>query len=337
MSVDESDYGQEVELDVERRPHVPYILNGELYRIENQIGDNVTVKCCHCPPDRIYRGSVRSTGNFHMHIKVGRVNFSFSVLFTNITKPTEQRRHSSLLGKLHEMKVAALVERRDRIMKNRRLGKARKKLSPRKDATEESAGTDATAAETLGAKTHELKIKTVFQRHKQEQEGAASRSVSEKVRQQKSSKQCTVIAAVNETATSISTPCEALLGRVKPEQPNNFPFLNDQPKAVDLSRAPSLQSDAIPANSMTFSPVPSSQISQPLSFSTYLKESNQETVQLLSRTMSEICQELRSRNRIEHNRNQMEHNRNQIEHNRLMLEAAKFKFLNPNFQFEPSF
>jgi len=54
-----------------RRQHVPYILNGELYRIESQVGDNVTVKCCSCPPDRIYRGSVRSTGNFHMHIKVG--------------------------------------------------------------------------------------------------------------------------------------------------------------------------------------------------------------------------------------------------------------------------
>ncbi|KAH8293361.1 hypothetical protein KR018_007837, partial [Drosophila ironensis] len=76
-----------------KRQHVPYILNGELYRIENQVGDNVTVRCVYCPPDRIYRGSVRSTGNFHMHIK---------------------RRHSSLLGKLHEMKVAALEERRDR-------------------------------------------------------------------------------------------------------------------------------------------------------------------------------------------------------------------------------
>lgn len=66
-----SDLG-DMKMDPERRQHVPYILNGELYRIESQIGDNVTVKCCSCPPDRIYRGSVRSTGNFHMHIKVGR-------------------------------------------------------------------------------------------------------------------------------------------------------------------------------------------------------------------------------------------------------------------------
>lgn len=54
-----------------RHVHIPYILNGELYQIQTQDGENVTVKCCHCPPDRVYRGSVRSTGNFHMHIKVG--------------------------------------------------------------------------------------------------------------------------------------------------------------------------------------------------------------------------------------------------------------------------
>lgn len=53
-----------------RHVHIPYILNGELYQIQTQDGENVTVKCCHCPPDRVYRGSVRSTGNFHMHIKV---------------------------------------------------------------------------------------------------------------------------------------------------------------------------------------------------------------------------------------------------------------------------
>lgn len=53
-----------------RHVNIPYILNGELYQIQTQDGENVTVKCCHCPPDRVYRGSVRSTGNFHMHIKV---------------------------------------------------------------------------------------------------------------------------------------------------------------------------------------------------------------------------------------------------------------------------
>lgn len=61
-----------------RHVHIPYILNGELYQIQTQDGENVTVKCCHCPPDRVYRGSVRSTGNFHMHIKV-RLNISLDV------------------------------------------------------------------------------------------------------------------------------------------------------------------------------------------------------------------------------------------------------------------
>ncbi|XP_051862051.1 protein stand still isoform X2 [Drosophila albomicans] len=69
---DEEDQKQNLinmKVEPERRQHVPYILNGELYRIESQNGDNVTVRCCYCPPDRIYRGSIRSTGNFHMHIK----------------------------------------------------------------------------------------------------------------------------------------------------------------------------------------------------------------------------------------------------------------------------
>ncbi|XP_017864616.1 PREDICTED: protein stand still [Drosophila arizonae] len=147
----------EVKIDPERRQHVPYILNGELYRIESQIGDNVTVKCCSCPPDRIYRGSVRSTGNFHMHIK---------------------RRHASLLGKLHEMKVAALVERRDRIMKNRRIAKCRKKSTSSVAISALAAITDGSSIEVPNStETHELKIKTVFQRHKQEhheQEEAAA-------------------------------------------------------------------------------------------------------------------------------------------------------------------
>lgn len=56
--------------EIQRRGHVPYILNGQLYEIQTQEGENVTVKCCHCPSNRVYRGSIRSTGNFHMHIKV---------------------------------------------------------------------------------------------------------------------------------------------------------------------------------------------------------------------------------------------------------------------------
>lgn len=49
---------------------IPYILNGQLFSIIEQIGENVTVKCSACPPERLYRGSFKGTGNFHMHIKV---------------------------------------------------------------------------------------------------------------------------------------------------------------------------------------------------------------------------------------------------------------------------
>lgn len=66
---DENETGNESKASPQRT-HVPYILNGQLYEIQSQEGENVTVKCCHCPSNRVYRGSVRSTGNFHMHIKV---------------------------------------------------------------------------------------------------------------------------------------------------------------------------------------------------------------------------------------------------------------------------
>lgn len=88
----------DIKTDPERRQHVPYILNGELYRIESQNGDNVTVKCCYCPPDRIYRGSVRSTGNFHMHIKVGKtggdVRYKLKVL-ENSKKKNRKKRNNT--------------------------------------------------------------------------------------------------------------------------------------------------------------------------------------------------------------------------------------------------
>uniref|UniRef100_A0A6P4E311 Protein stand still n=1 Tax=Drosophila rhopaloa TaxID=1041015 RepID=A0A6P4E311_DRORH len=318
MSVDLNGSEEKMELkaDPERRQHVPYILNGELYRIENQVGDNVTVKCCYCPPDRIYRGSVRSTGNFHMHIK---------------------RRHSSLLGKLHEMKVAALEERRDRIMKNRRFGKPRKKTPI---PTTSTAPILPEIPVSTGIESHELKIKTVFQRHKQEQEGATRKSgdsTSDNCVQanppnitnslgvliQDASNMETIPTKSATTAASVS-----LLGRpVKPEQSSGSSFLIDQPAAIDLSRAPSQgesKSSCSLASSMedvSMEYSRSQSVSQSLSFTHFLEHPQRDVLQRLERTMSQINQEL--------------HCRNRIEHNRLLLEAAKFKFLNPNFQFEP--
>ncbi|XP_033243529.1 protein stand still-like [Drosophila miranda] len=55
----------------------------------------------------------------------------------------------------------------------------------------------------------------------------------------------------------------------------------------------------------------------------YMDGPPRDILQRLERTMTDISQELRSRN--------------QIEHNRLLLDAAKFKFLNPDFQFQPTF
>ncbi|KAM7346126.1 stand still [Cochliomyia hominivorax] len=146
-----------------RHVHIPYILNGELYQIQTQDGENVTVKCCHCPPDRVYRGSVRSTGNFHMHIK---------------------RRHPDLLEKLHDMKVTALLERRDRLMRNRKISHRHNRnrqisvMGPTNGLCsfkneEKSEVIQTTDPELSLMHTHKLKIKTVFQRHQMQQREAA--------------------------------------------------------------------------------------------------------------------------------------------------------------------
>lgn len=114
----ESSISERVKLRSLKDPSIPYILNGELYTIITQHGDNVTVRCSSCPSDRVYRGSVRSTGNFHMHIK---------------------RRHPELLGKLHEMKVGSLLERRERLSNAKKLvvrGRIKKENSVSRDALE---------------------------------------------------------------------------------------------------------------------------------------------------------------------------------------------------------
>lgn len=86
-----------------------------------------------------------------------------------------------MLGKLHEMKVAALVERRDRITRNRRIAKCRKKSTTPVPVAISAPSSTSTIEMPKYAKTHELKIKTVFQRHKQEhhkqEEAAAIRTV----------------------------------------------------------------------------------------------------------------------------------------------------------------
>ncbi|KAH8253793.1 hypothetical protein KR032_006856 [Drosophila birchii] len=320
MSANGADAKKEPNEEPDKRQHVPYILNGELYRIENQVGDNVTVKCCYCPPDRIYRGSVRSTGNFHMHIK---------------------RRHSSLLGKLHEMKVAALEERRDRIMKNRRCVKERKKVRA-PPALTTAAQTppqlvELTSPAGVAAGTHELKIKTVFQRHKQEQQGAATRSLififivnSTKIkiflRNPFSFQRSNMSMAPNSNPIPAVVP---LLAPIKPEQPSVSSFSVEQPMAIDLRRAPPLPGksksssslSSLEDNAMEYT-TSTEAVTQSVSLTRFMEQPQRDLLQRLDRTMAVIGQEL--------------HCRNRIEHNRLLLEAAKFKYLNPNFHFEPT-
>ncbi|XP_030557726.1 protein stand still [Drosophila novamexicana] len=354
----ESDLG-EVKADPERRQHVPYILNGELYRIESQIGDNVTVKCCYCPPDRIYRGSVRSTGNFHMHIK---------------------RRHASLLGKLHEMKVAALVERRDRIMKNRRIAKCRKKSTSSVTISALAAVAAASSMEVpKSTETHELKIKTVFQRHKQEhheqEEAAAIRtsiSISDTSMDNNSlsSDKVSVTAskqdsnnndsnnnnnaatfsnnhrqdehnltnlspgmvsafesnsAVGVNGNAIDLPAMVSIPRmlpfnlIKPEQQQQM--LVEQPEAIDLSRTSSMQSDDMEQSVFTQS-VQNIQvgITRTQELAAFVNGPPREILMRIDNTLADIKDELQARN--------------QIERKRLLFDMAKFKFLHPNFNFE---
>ncbi|XP_037954903.1 uncharacterized protein LOC119684845 isoform X2 [Teleopsis dalmanni] len=120
---------------------VPYILNGSLFRILTQEGENVTVKCCNCPEDRIYRGSLRSTGNFHMHIK---------------------RRHPNLMSTLEKMKIDAVLERRHCQSKKRNAQTIDNKSKVKKL----KEGSEKDSVSSSSQRT--LKIKKVYRRHQQE-------------------------------------------------------------------------------------------------------------------------------------------------------------------------
>ncbi|XP_034485802.1 uncharacterized protein LOC117790456 [Drosophila innubila] len=75
-----------------RYREIPYILNGEIFQIETQHGDNVTARCNFCPTTHLtFRGNLNSTGNFHRHIK---------------------RAHPYLLPELRDMKEAKAEQRK---------------------------------------------------------------------------------------------------------------------------------------------------------------------------------------------------------------------------------
>lgn len=111
-----------------------------------------------------------------------------------------QRRHPELLEKLHNMKVNALLERRDRLMRNRKISSRsmRNRLSNsnnfnlndmrslKEEGKQELASTTPTALNSVSDSdiihTHKLKIKTVFQRHQmQQREAEEMRNVSKRI------------------------------------------------------------------------------------------------------------------------------------------------------------
>uniref|UniRef100_A0A034WS56 Protein stand still n=2 Tax=Bactrocera dorsalis TaxID=27457 RepID=A0A034WS56_BACDO len=187
-----------------RNVHIPYILNGELFEIQTQDGENVTVKCCNCPPDRVYRGSVRSTGNFHMHIK---------------------RRHPDLMGKIYDMKVNALVERRDRFLRNR---KSTRRRNTNVNGSRASSSRNEQRLACPGQPTSELfKIKAAFQRHQLQQQQQNRIQQDQSQRQQKREKNASILHKWNVIDHFLITPAferarDITLMEAYNEQPLNY-------------------------------------------------------------------------------------------------------------------
>ncbi|XP_014086102.3 uncharacterized protein stil isoform X2 [Bactrocera oleae] len=187
-----------------RNVHIPYILNGELFEIQTQDGENVTVKCCNCPPDRVYRGSVRSTGNFHMHIK---------------------RRHPDLMGKIYDMKVNALVERRDRFLRNR---KATRRRNTNVNGSKSSLSRNEQRLTYPVQPTSELfKIKAAFQRHQLQQQQQNRIQQNQNQQQQKTERNTSILHKWNVIDHFLVTPAferarDITLMEAYNEQPLNY-------------------------------------------------------------------------------------------------------------------
>lgn len=109
---------------------------------------------------------------------------------------------------------------------------------------------------------------------------------------------------------------------IKPEQQNQVP--GEQPEAIDLSRSSSLQSDDLDHSVMSQHSVNNAQmeVSNGQEIATYVNGSPREVLMRIDNTLGDIKDELKTRN--------------QIERKRLLFDMAKFKFLHPNFNFDPS-
>ncbi|XP_055839259.1 protein stand still [Episyrphus balteatus] len=269
----ESSISARVKVKSLKDPSIPYILNGELYEILTQHGDNVTVRCSSCPADRVYRGSVRSTGNFHMHIK---------------------RRHPELLGKLHEMKVGSLLERRERLLNA-------KKLVIRGRIKKESSGSGETL-EMIPTQCQNI-AHPIDYSCRNSSHSAPSEEVFTNNTQ-------SPIPSENEPqiliATEIHCDSEANMGiqrtpiyftTIKEETSSSL----DNEQAMDLTTPNSRRCESPLTHQMS-----------------NLKWEH--VLQRVEGSLKNIQHEMRTRN--------------QIETNRIFLDLAKFKFLNPGFRYQ---
>jgi len=109
---------------------------------------------------------------------------------------------------------------------------------------------------------------------------------------------------------------------IKPEQQNQVPV--EQPEAIDLSRSSSLQSDELEHSVRSHHSGHNAQmeVSSGQEVATYNHGSPREVLMRIDNTLGDIKDELQTRN--------------QIERKRLLFDMAKFKFLHPNFNFDPS-
>ncbi|XP_020713220.1 uncharacterized protein LOC110117736 isoform X2 [Ceratitis capitata] len=178
-----------------RNVHIPYILN-----------------------DRVYRGSVRSTGNFHMHIK---------------------RRHPDLMGKIYDMKVNALVERRDRFLRNRK--------TTRRRGVHANGNRKSRSGQRLTCSTQPtselFKIKAAFQRHQLQKQQNRHQQENHKRKQKKTEQNSGILNKWNLIDHFLVTP-----GLQRAQDITLMEVFNEQPLDFSLKQYNAAESTVININ-----------------------------------------------------------------------------------------
>lgn len=119
----------------------------------------------------------------------------------------------------------------------------------------------------------------------------------------------------------VSLPRLLPISVIKPEQ--QTALVSEQPEAIDLSRSSSFQSDESDQSMMSHS-VQNVQIevARVQEIAAYVNGTAREVLMRIDNTLADIKDELQTRN--------------QVERKRLLFDVAKFKFLHPNFNFDPT-